>query len=134
MEARQALQRQVNDPLFPKQWHLAGTGVNLGMNNAWDIVTGKGINMTIVDDGLDIAHEDLAPNAYPLQSGYHRNFNDGNNDPTPKVAETHGTQCAGLAAAAGFNNVGVIGVAPEARLMGLRLIAGPVPSVTSWSR
>lgn len=130
MEKRQeaaTLQREVNDPLYPKQWHLSdGEKLNLGMKNVWDSVTGKGINLAVVDDGLEVAHEDLSPNAYPLDSGYHRNFNEGNDDPSPlKIEESHGVQCAGLAAAAGFNNIGVVGVAPEARLMGLRLIAGP---------
>jgi len=125
MEKKQVLQRQVSDPLFPKQWHLAGEGFNLGMKNVWDSVTGKGINMAVVDDGLEIAHEDLT-NAYPLATGYHRNFNDmPKNDPSPqKAEESHGTSSAGLAAASGFNGTGVVGVAPEARLMGLRLIAG----------
>ena len=127
MEKRQkALVRPVNDPLYANQWHLGTTGFNLNMQNAWDTVTGKGINMAIVDDGLEIAHEDLAPNAFPLASGFHQNFNDGMpNDPSPlKPDQSHGTSCAGLAGAAGFNNIGVIGVAPEVRLMGLRLIAG----------
>ncbi len=122
-----ALQREVNDPLFPKQGHLSATvEPNLNIKNAWDSVTGKGINIAVVDDGLEVNHEDLKPNAYPLESGYHRNFNEGPpNDPSPlKISETHGTACAGLAAAAGFNNLGVIGVAPEAQMMGLRLIAG----------
>jgi len=120
------LQRAVNDPLFPNQWHLAGEGINLQLNASWDSATGKGINVTVVDDGLEVAHEDLAGNAYPLDSNRHRNFNEGvPNDPTPtEPGQNHGTNCAGLIGAIGFNNVGVIGVAPEANLMGLRLIAG----------
>lgn len=126
-EAKQALQRQVNDPLYPNQWHLADSApFNLGMKNTWDTVTGKGINIAVVDDGLEVGHEDLGPSSYPISSNYHRNFNDGPpNDPSPlKTSESHGTKCAGLAAAAGFNNIGVTGVAPEAMMMGLRLIAG----------
>ena len=128
----QPRKREVNDPLFAKQWHLfeasggpeAG-GINLGA--AWDYVTGRGINVTIVDDGLEIAHADLKDNAYPLDSGYHRNFNDGSEkDPSPLTAkESHGTSCAGIVAARGFNSEGLDGVAPEAKLMGIRLIAGP---------
>ena len=124
---RQALQRQVNDPLFTNQWHLSATAPkNLNMTNTWDTFTGKGINIAVVDDGLDIRHEDLVASAYPVESGYNRNFNDGpSNDPSPlQVKESHGTKCGGLAAATGFNNIGVTGVAPEAMLMGLRLIAG----------
>ncbi len=124
-QASGTLQRPVNDPLFPRQWHLAGDN-SIRMNASWDVATGRGINVTIVDDGLDVKHEDLT-NAYPLETNYHRNFNDGTpNDPTPaKPDQNHGTACAGLVAATGFNNLGVIGVAPDARLMGLRLIADP---------
>lgn len=123
-QAAGTLRREVNDPLFGKQWHLATSGVNLRMGAAWDTVTGKGINIVVVDDGLWVGHEDLRANAYPLTSNYHRNFGQGPaNDPTPQSAgESHGTSCAGLIAAVGFNDLGVIGVAPEARLMGVRYV------------
>jgi subtilisin family serine protease/subtilisin-like proprotein convertase family protein len=126
VKATGTLQRTVNDPLFANQWHLANEGQGIKMNASWDVATGKGINVTVVDDGLEVAHEDLAGNAYPLASKNHRNFNEGDpDDPTPsKPDQNHGTNCGGLIAGVGFNNVGVIGVAPEARLMGLRLIAG----------
>ena len=45
--------------------------------------------------------------------------------PTPVKMTFHGTACAGVAAAVGNNTLGVSGVAPEATLYGLRLIAGP---------
>lgn len=124
---RQALKRVPNDPLYPKQWHLDDSApFNIGMKGAWDIATGKGINMAIIDDGLEIKHEDMT-NAYPLESGFHRNFKEDGapNDPSPtKATENHGTYCGGLAMAAGFNNRGVLGVAPEARAMGLRFVGG----------
>jgi subtilisin family serine protease len=127
---RQALSRPVNDPLFPNQWHLAGnSGLNINMGNAWDTVTGKGINMVVVDDGFDLTHEDLQ-NAYPVSSGYHKNFKEDGapNDPNPtKASENHGTYCGGLALADGFNGLGVIGVAPEAKAMAMRIIGGAVP-------
>ena len=124
---RQILQKAVTDTLYPRQWHLQSSAFNLTMRNTWDTVTGKDINMVIVDDGLDIRHEDLGANSYALGQGLHANFNDGDpNDPSPVdfAEDAHGTQCAGLAAAVGFNNLGVIGVAPEVSLMGIRLIAG----------
>lgn len=124
---RQVLQRVPNDPLYPKQWHLDDSApFNIGMKGAWDIATGKGINMAIIDDALEIKHEDMT-NAYPLESGYHKNFKEDGapNDPSPmKSTENHGTYCGGLAMAAGFNNTGVLGVAPEARAMGLRFVGG----------
>lgn len=121
------LKRVPNDPLYPKQWHLDGEQpFHINMLDSWDFATGKGINMAVIDDALDLDHEDLT-NVYPLDSGYHKNFKeDGEpNDPNPmKASENHGTYCGGLAMAAGFNNTGVVGVAPEARAMGLRLVGG----------
>ena len=126
---KQALVRPVNDPLFRNQWHLGTQGVNLTMGNTWDRFTGRGINIAVVDDGLDVEHEDFAGNVYPLEGNYHRNFlGEPTNDPTPESADdSHGTSCAGLIAARGFNNLGVVGVAPAVRLMGLRLIGGEAP-------
>ena len=126
MEKKQALTRPVNDTHYAQQWHLQSAAFNLNMRNSWDLATGRGINMTVIDDGLDVKHEDLAPNAYTVEQGFHYNFNAGKiEDPSPlKADDSHGTSCAGLAGAAGFNNVGVIGVAPQVKLMGLRLIAG----------
>ena len=124
---RQALKREVNDTLYLNQWHLNDAAPrNLNMKDTWDAVTGKGINIAVVDDGLEVGHEDLASSSYALSTNYHRNFNEGPpTDPSPLTAsESHGTKCAGLAAATGFNNRGVAGVAPEAMMMGLRLIAG----------
>lgn len=126
-QAAGSLQRPVNDPLYSKQWHLADQSSGIRMKAAWDVATGKGINVTVVDDGVDINHEDLSGNAFSLESGNHRNFNDGDpKDPSPQAPDqNHGTNCAGLLGAQAFNNRGVAGVAPEVRLMGLRLIAGP---------
>jgi kexin len=128
LHVRQALKRQVNDPLFPSQWHLVPTAPrNLNMLDTWDSFTGKGINIAVVDDGLEVAHEDLSLSTYPISSGYNRNFKqDGApDDPSPLVAsDSHGTNCAGLIGATGFNGIGLTGVAPESMLMGLRLIGG----------
>ena len=44
-------------------------------------------------------------------------------DPNPGTGDDHGTSCAGNAAATGNNGLGVSGTAPEATLVGLRLIA-----------
>lgn len=46
-------------------------------------------------------------------------------DPSPSNNDAHGTACAGVAAARGNNLLGVSGVAPEASLVGMRLISGP---------
>lgn len=112
------------------QWHLRNTGENgalpdidINAETAWDVATGTGITIGIVDDGIEIAHPDLAANYDAANS---HNWNDGvATDPNPTSdADTHGTPVAGIAAAAWNNNEGGSGTAPTARLAGLRLIAG----------
>lgn len=133
--ARQLQPRSIpNDPYFPNQWHLRNTGqgggtagVDANVTRVWDFTRGAGVNIAIIDDGLEITHEDLAPNAYPLLSKFHHNYNGGpTDDPTPGSFDNHGTAVGGVAAAKGNNNIGVSGSAPDASLVGLRLIAGPI--------
>lgn len=126
--ARQAAKRFVpNDPLFTNQWHLlsgATPGLDVRVTNVWDTFRGSNIVIGIVDDGLQTAHPDLAPN---VNTNIDFDWNDASsNDPNPSLSvDFHGTACAGVAAARGNNGVGVSGAAPEATLVGLRLIGGP---------
>lgn len=133
-EPQLARQRQKKflpqDPYFFQQWHLNNTGqfygtvgVDLKVTNVWDHFRGAGVVIGLLDDGLQYDHPDLAPNYAPA---YSYNFNGGNADPYPTLSsDTHGTQVAGLAAARGDNLIGVCGVAFEAQLAALRLIALP---------
>jgi subtilisin-like proprotein convertase family protein len=129
--AKQQAKRSIpNDPLFSGQWHLrnvgqgGGTaGVDVNITNVWDTYRGAGIAIAIVDDGLQVTHPDLAP---AVNTAIDWDFNDNDSDPSPDVFwNYHGTECAGVAAARGNNALGVSGAAPEATLVGLRLIGGP---------
>lgn len=116
-----------NDPLFAGQWHLRNTGQQGGtagedarLVSAWDVATGAGVVIGVVDDGVQHTHPDLAP-AYRADLSYDFNFNDA--DPTPGTGDDHGTAVAGVAAARGNNGVGVSGTATAASIAGLRLIS-----------
>jgi len=118
-----------NDPFFTDQWHLLNTGQgggtpgqDINVVSAWDSVQGDNVVIGIVDDGLEYTHPDLAPNYRPDLS---YDFNQGDADPAPGAGDFHGTAVAGVSAAAGNNGLGVAGVAFDAQLAGLRLIAGP---------
>lgn len=127
---RQAVTRQILDPIFFKQWHLENTGQTGGVPGmdvnvvpVWDMgIFGTGVTVGIVDDGLQWLHPDLQPNYYPLLS---YDFIDNDLDPTPAPGQPHGTLVAGVVGARD-NNFGVRGVAPRALLAGLRLIGGPI--------
>ncbi|HWI86875.1 MAG TPA: S8 family serine peptidase [Sphingomonas sp.] len=75
------------------------------------IATGKGVSIAVIDSRIEARHPDLAG-----QMNVARDFAEGHGN----AAERHGTGVAGVIAARGGNGVGIIGIAPEARLMGLR--------------
>lgn len=108
---------------FPGQWYLVNEhfgGPDAGLAGAWkQDITGQGVTIGIVDDGLEWLHPDLGPNYVAADS-----WDFGNNDANPApyyVADNHGTCCAGVAAARGGNGIGVTGSAPLAKLAGLRV-------------
>lgn len=96
-----------NDPLFRAQpaasaWRLA---------DLHQLSTGRNVTVAVVDSGVDKDHPDLAG-----QVSLSRNFVA---DHAP-VAEQHGTGIAGIIAAKAGNGIGVVGIAPGAKLMALR--------------
>ena len=96
-----------NDPLYraqpaAKDWDLA---------DLHRVSTGRGVKIAIIDSGIQANHPDLAG-----QIIVNRNFVAGQNE----VAENHGTGVAGVIAAKSDNGIGIAGIAPGARLMGLR--------------
>ncbi|MBI1397947.1 MAG: S8 family serine peptidase [Betaproteobacteria bacterium] len=75
------------------------------------VATGRDVVVAQLDTGVDVAHPDLSGRV--AETG---NFIDGED----WRAERHGTAVAGIIAAASGNDVGIVGVAPEARLLALR--------------
>ncbi len=99
------------DPLRPYQWPLDVIGAEV----AWGQTMGRGITVAVIDTGVDLAHEDLAAQLVPGND-----FVDG--DRTPQDVNGHGTHVAGVIAATRGNDLGVVGVAPEARIMPIRAL------------
>ncbi len=108
---------------FPGQWHLINEhtpGLDAGVQGAWSRdITGEGVVIGIVDDGLQTGHPDLAAN-YGSADSWDFGQNDGNPNPVYEE-DVHGISTSGVAGARGGNGVGVTGAAPLARLAGLRL-------------
>ena len=95
------------EPLYPtqpaaRQWHLA---------DLHGLATGKGVRVAVVDSGIEASHPDLAG-----QLALNENFV----DEAPLPGESHGTAVAGIIAARADNRLGIAGIAPAARLLGLR--------------
>ena len=115
--------RHIVDPLYSRQWHLHNNiRCDIRADSAWSTRTGKGVNIAIVDDGVQWRHPDLNDR---YKAALSKDLNEGDLDPTPTRDDGHGTSAAG-AALASSNNVCGVGVAPEAGLVGIRLIAEPV--------
>ncbi|XP_069784213.1 proprotein convertase subtilisin/kexin type 4-like isoform X2 [Narcine bancroftii] len=120
-----------SDPLYRKQWYLNNEIPNdLNVLSAWKQgYTGQGIVITILDDGIEKNHPDLAANYDP-----HASFDINDNDPDPQPRynyndeNRHGTRCAGEVAAVANNLCGV-GVAFNAKIGGVRMLDGEITDV-----
>ena len=116
---RELRQRQV----FPQQWHLKQTTINGKVINAhasveaaWKLSNGTGTIIAIVDDGVDLDHEEFSSSGKIVAP---RDVTRKTDNPRPGNDNNHGTGCAGVACANG--NFGASGVAPGAKLMPIRL-------------
>jgi len=114
-----------SDPLYQQQWHLhrvdSLANVHVNVEKVWqENITGAGVVIGVVDDGLEYTHPDLADNYFAAGS-FDFNYNDA--DPFPDAASyDHGTSAAGVAAAGDNAKCGV-GSAFRAKLSALRLIS-----------
>jgi subtilisin family serine protease len=106
-----ALTATPNDPLFPQQWGMR----MIGAPQAWAAGTGRGVTIAVVDTGVDLHHPDLAGR---IVGG--ANFI--NSGQPPQDDYGHGTHVAGIAAADADNGVGVVGVAPGASIMPVKVL------------
>lgn len=110
----------IDDPLYACQWHLdQPSGEDINVKPVWDEgLMGEGVNIVVVDDGMDWTHEDLIDNVDP---SLHHDYSDDVGIHHP--LNHHGTAVTGLIAARD-NDVGVRGVAPRATVYSHNLLAG----------
>ncbi|MGR6319532.1 S8 family serine peptidase [Micromonospora soli] len=117
-------QAAVNDPLSAKQWGLR----QIHADQAWTTSTGAGVVIAVVDTGVDLSHPDLSgklvPGATFVDCGPTSCGNGDWRGPdgTADAGDEHGTHVAGIAAAATGNGVGVAGVAPDAKIMPIKVL------------
>ena len=111
---------------FANQWHLrkatiGGVTVNAHahVEAAWALADGTGTTVAVIDDGVDIDHEEFG-GAGKIHAPLDATL--GSANPRPGTGDRHGTPCAGVAVANG--NFKASGVAPKARLIPIRLASG----------
>ncbi|WP_435174755.1 S8 family serine peptidase [Halorussus sp. AFM4] len=82
---------------------------------------GEGTRVSVIDSGAIADHPDLEG---PLNADLSRNFTGDGGDFTP-YSNDHGTHVAGVIAADGSSDAGVLGTAPATDLVALRVFTGP---------
>jgi subtilisin family serine protease len=117
-----------NDPCAGRQWGH----VNVRAPEAWAVTRGAGVTVAVVDTGVDFNHPDLAANLVSVAgSDVTRNtaYHCPGQAPGPKSSNAvaqddhgHGTHVAGTIAAVTGNGLGVAGVAPDARILPVKVL------------
>ncbi|KAM4602371.1 proprotein convertase subtilisin/kexin type 6 [Polymixia lowei] len=126
-----------NDPKWSNMWYIHCNDNSNRCRSEMNILaawqrgyTGKNVVVTILDDGIERNHPDLAQN-YDQLASYDVNGND--HDPTPRYDSVnenkHGTRCAGEVAAVANNSHCIVGIAYNARIGGIRMLDGDVTDI-----
>ena len=74
---------------------------------------GKGVQIAVIDTGVDFGHPDLKGRV-----GTWHNFVDA--DEAQFQHDMHGTEVSGVIAAVADNGIGIVGIAPDARVIALK--------------
>lgn len=118
-------------------------GIDVGAEQAWDITTGsKDVVVAVIDTGVDFNHPDLKENMWinEAEANGQPGVDDDNNGviddihgasfvdakkPTgnPLDDHGHGSHCAGTIAGLGDDGKGIVGVAWNARIMGVKFLS-----------
>ncbi|MGC4852703.1 type VII secretion-associated serine protease mycosin [Micromonospora sp. DT4] len=100
------------DQVRDEQWQLD----ELRADSAWRTSTGRGVTVAVVDSGVDANHPDLAGQVLP---GLDLVGPAGGAGPDPVG---HGTTVAGLIAGRNDDKRGVVGLAPDSRILPVRVL------------
>ncbi|OAF71882.1 hypothetical protein A3Q56_00350 [Intoshia linei] len=116
-----------NDPLYKYQWQMHQDYNNIV--NVWkQDISGRGVNVTILDDGIFHDNPDLKTNYHQDISYDLNDVNDKYHDPTPRDDgnNEHGTKCAGVVAGEANNGHCGVGVAFNSNIGGVRVLDGVI--------
>ncbi|MEW5995100.1 MAG: S8 family serine peptidase, partial [Candidatus Zixiibacteriota bacterium] len=108
-----------NDPYYSYQWHMP----MINMEQAWDLSTGTGVVVAVIDCG--VAYEDYgsfcqAPDL--AGTNFVQGYDYVNDDSHPNDDNGHGTHVAGTIAQTTNNNLGVTGVAFDCSIMPVKVL------------
>ncbi|KAK7883147.1 hypothetical protein WMY93_029321 [Mugilogobius chulae] len=101
-----------NDPRYPQQWHLhndVNRGMDINVTGLWERnITGQGVTVVVVDDGVEHTHQDIQPNY------------------TATVTTTTGRGALGRSPLSQNNSFCAVGVAYGSKVAGIRVLDGPL--------
>jgi serine protease len=133
-----------NDTRYAEQWHYSAATAGMNLPAAWDIGTGTGVTVAVIDTGIT-PHSDLSANvvagydfissATAARDGNGRDSNPNDEGdwwtnaecgpapiPPSQNSSWHGTHVAGTVAAVTNNASGVAGVAFGAKVQPVRVL------------
>ncbi|HUR83798.1 MAG TPA: S8 family peptidase [Solirubrobacteraceae bacterium] len=124
------------DPMLADQWALSEPQA-IGAQEAWTQSRGDGVVVAIIDSGVQLNHPDLDGNLWTNPGEVAGNGKDDDNngfvddvfganmfsdDGNVDDDEGHGTHVAGIVAARAGNGTGGSGLAPNARIMAVKVL------------
>ncbi|MFL4903076.1 type VII secretion-associated serine protease mycosin [Streptomyces sp. MMS24-I2-30] len=104
------------DGIRSQQWALSA----MHTEDAWRTTKGKGVTVAVLDTGVETDHPDLVGNVLPT-----KDFVGFGAEPGDRTWARHGTAMAGIIAGHGHgpgDADGVMGIAPEAKILPVRVI------------
>jgi serine protease len=119
------------DPLWHLQWALHDPAGGIGVQAAWPISRGAGSVVAVVGTGIT-EHPDLAERVLPgfdfvTNTRLSEDGDGRDNDPSevgewePGPCANYGTHLSGIIAAGADNGEGIAGIAPEAKILPVRV-------------
>ena len=110
--------RVTDDPLYDYLWGLK----KINAEGAWALgYTGDGVIVAVCDSGSDSSHPDLAGQ---YVTGYNALLDEEIPAGTSVQYDSHGTHVSGTIAAVKDNGEGIVGVAPDAKIMPIPIFYG----------
>ncbi len=100
------------DTVRADEWQLQ----TLDLADAWTYADGAGITVAVLDSGVDAKHPDLEGQVLPGLDLVNTK-GDGDTDPVG-----HGTTVSGIIAGRNDDNTGVVGIAPKAKILPVRVL------------
>src|ERR1044072_3706434 len=125
-----------SDPLLGDQWALNEPDA-IGAKEAWTQSSGAGVLVAVLDSGIQLDHPDLAANIWTNPGEIAGNGRDDDNDGivddvhganmfgfNANVTDDngHGTHVAGIVAARRGNGIGGSGIAPDAKILPVKVL------------